>query len=177
MKASIFIAISLDGFIARNNGELDWLEGLPTVDGEDYGFEKFMNSVDTLVMGRNTFDMVSSFGEWPYGKKSVVVLTSRSINIPDSIAMYVEAMACSPAELVANLSQRKAKHIYVDGGKTIQGFLEAGLIQHLIISRIPILIGEGIPLFGPLKHDITLQHIETRVFPNGLEQSEYEIAA
>ena len=175
MKASVFIATSLDGYIARDNGDIDWLSG---ADGEgsaeDYGYQEFMDSVDVLVMGRNSFEKVLTFGKWPYGNKQVVVLSSGSLQIPDDIAGSVEHRSSSPGELVKELSVRGAKHLYIDGGKTIQGFLAAGLIQQIIITRIPILIGNGIPLFGPLITDIKLRHIETRTFASGLVQSRYQ---
>ena len=177
MKTSVFIATSLDGFIARPNGELDWLGEPPKEGTEDYGYKEFMDTVDVLVMGRNTFEKVLTFDGWPYGTKPVVVLTHRSLDIPESIAQFVEAMSCSPIELINRLSKQGAGHVYIDGGNTIQGFLDAGLIQRLIITRIPILIGDGIPLFGQLQRDIALRHIETQAFPGGLEQSEYEVAA
>jgi len=175
VRASVYIATSLDGFIARENGDLDWLVGNSAGDGEDYGYKNFMDTVDVVVMGRNTYEKVMTFGEWPYGAKPVVVLSRRPLQIPEQIAQSVEAMSCPPAELVRRLSQRGAHHLYVDGGKTIQGFLDAGLIQHIIITRIPVLIGKGIPLFGPLASDIKLRHVETRQFPTGLVQSEYEV--
>lgn len=175
MKASVYIATSLDGFIARENGEIDWLGGGGAEAGEDYGYQKFIDSVDVLVMGRNTYEKVLTFDAWPFGDKQVVVLSSRSLDIPEQIARSVEIMSCSPGELVKRLAQRGVQHLYVDGGKTIQGFLEAGLIQRLIITTIPVLIGKGIPLFGPLAQDIKLRHIETRQFSTGLVQSEYEI--
>ena len=177
MKTSVFIATSVDGFIARSDGELDWLGAPPEEGAEDYGYKKFMDTVDVLVMGRNTYGKVLSFGEWPYGTKSVIVLSHHSVQIPEQIAKFVEAMSCSPIELVNLLTKRGAEHLYINGGRTIQGFLDAGLIQRLIITRIPVLIGDGIPLFGPLQRDVGLRHIETRVFPGGLEQSEYEVAA
>lgn len=177
MKASVFIATSLDGYIARENGDIDWL---PAAGGEgsdeDYGYQKFMDSVDVLVMGRNSFEKVLTFGKWPYGNKQVVVLSSRPLQIPDDIADTVENKSSSPGELVKQLSMRGAKHLYIDGGKTIQGFLATGLIQQIIITRIPILIGNGIPLFGPLIKDIKLRHIETRTFASGLVQSRYEVS-
>jgi len=176
MKSTVYIATSLDGFIARPNGEVDWLGGPPSEGGEDYGYEDFMATVDVLVMGRKTFEKVLSFGEWPYGTKPVVVLSSSPLQIPEGIAESVEAMSGSPAELVDRLSKRGANHLYIDGGKTIQGFLAAGLIQRLIITRIPVLIGSGIPLFGPLRRDIRLRHIRTLEFPGGIVQSEYEVA-
>lgn len=177
MKASVFIATSLDGFIARENGDLDWLPGVGAGEGgEDYGYKAFMGTVDVLVMGRNTYEKVLTFGDWPYGDKPVVVLSSRSLRIPSHLVRTVEAMSCSPSEVISRLSARNAKYLYIDGGKTIQGFLNAGLIRRFIITRIPILLGGGIPLFGPLTRDIKLRHIETRYFSNGLVQSTYEIA-
>ena len=173
MKASVYIAASLDGFIARRDGDIDWL-GEPPKDGEDYGYEQFINSVDFLVMGRNTYEKVLSFGQWPY-TVPVVVLASRPLDIPADIAAKVETMSGSPADIVAELAKRGAKHLYIDGGKTIQSFLDADLIQRLIIARIPILLGDGIPLFGPLQRDIKLQHVETHAFANGIVQSAYEV--
>lgn len=176
MKASVYIATSLDGYIARGNGDIDWLPGSDGQGGdEDYGYHEFMDSVDFLVMGRNTYEMVLSFGQWPYGDKPVVVLSSKPLKIPHHLAETVESKSCSPIELVKQLSERGAQHLYIDGGKTIQGFLNAGLIQQLIITRVPVLIGSGIPLFGPLNKDVKLQHIETRSFAQGLVQSKYEI--
>jgi dihydrofolate reductase len=176
MKASAFIATSLDGFIARANGDMDWLpapgEGGST---EDYGYKEFMDTVDVLVMGRNTFEKVLTFPEWPYGNKPVIILSHRPVDIPSHLSRSVEAMSCSPPDLVKRLAERGARHIYVDGGKTIRGFLGDRLIQQLTITRIPILIGSGISLFGPLKGDIKLRHIETRQFANGLVQDRYEV--
>jgi dihydrofolate reductase len=173
MKASVYIATSLDGFIARPNGDIDWL-GEPSKDGEDYGYKKFMDTVDFLVMGRNTYEKVLSFGQWPY-TKPVVVLTCRRLDIRDDIASRVETMSGSPADIIDELSKRGAGHLYIDGGKTIQSFLDANLIQRIIITRIPILLGDGIPLFGPLQQDIKLQHIETRTFADSIVQCEYEV--
>ena len=176
MKASVYIATSLDGFIARENGDVDWLSGGDIEgSGEDYGFQEFIDSVDILVMGRNTFEMVVSSGEWLYGNKQVIVLSSRPVQIPSNLAGTVETQLCSPTELVKQLSERGAKHLYIDGGKTIQSFINAGLIQQIIITTIPVLIGEGIPLFGPVNRDMKLQHIETRSFANGFVQSRYEV--
>src|SRR5512143_223549 len=172
LKVSAYIATSLDGFIARENGDIDWL---PAPGAEDYGYKEFMDTVDVLVMGRNTFDKVQAFPEWPYGSKPVIVLSHGPVNIPERIARYVKSLSSTPHELARILSEEGVRHVYVDGGKTIQGFLDEGLIQELIITRIPILIGSGIPLFGPLKRDIRLRHIDTRQFPDGLVQSRYEV--
>ncbi len=116
-----------------------------------------MDSVDVLVMGRNAYEAVLGFGLWPYGSKKVVVLSSSPIQIPEDQAGTVEWRSCSPAELVKDLSESGAEHMYVDAGKTIQGFLDAGLIQEIIITQIPVLIGTGIPLFGALSQDISLE--------------------
>ncbi|QIN84319.1 dihydrofolate reductase [Rubrobacter tropicus] len=176
MKATVYIATSLDGFIAREDGGIDWLPGEEDAqEGEDYGYQEFIDTVDAIVMGRNTYELASSFGSWPYGGKPVVVLSSRRVDIPDAIAETVESMPAEPREVVRRLAERGFGHLYVDGGKTIQGFLGEGLIQRLIITRIPVLIGTGIPLFGPLPHDVRLRHVETRQFENGLVQSEYEV--
>lgn len=176
LKASVFIATSLDGFIARENGDVDWLPP-PGADGtdEDYGYKAFIDSVDVLLMGRRTFEKALSFGEWPYGQKPVIVLSRRTLKIPKHLARSVEVMWGAPEDLVQELAGRNFMHAYIDGGKTIQGFLERGLIQQLIITRVPILIGDGIPLFGPLALDIKLRHVHTRQFGSGLVQSRYDV--
>ena len=159
MKASVYIATSLDGFIARENGELDWLPGSDGVshsDAEDYGFAAFLDSVDALVMGRKTFEMVASFGQWPYGEKKVFVFTNILDKVPDSLAGKMELRSGSIADLYNELKRSGLKKLYVDGGKTIQGFLSLGLIDEITISRIPVLIGSGIPLFGLLPEDVQL---------------------
>jgi dihydrofolate reductase len=172
VKASVFIATSLDGFIARANGGLDWL---PSDGGEPHGYDEFMATVDALVIGRNTFETVLSFDAWPYGGKPVFVLSSRPL-APAPPGAVVEHMSGAPAQIVSQLVARGIRHVYVDGGVTIQRFLQAGLIQRLIITRIPVLLGAGIPLFGPLPGDVVLRHVGTRQYASGLVQSEYVIA-
>ena len=181
MKASVYIATSLDGFIARENGDLDWLPGSDGSSVEsnpedgDFGYQAFMDSVDALVMGRNSFEKVLSFGMWPYGNKRVVVLSSQLTQLPDDLPETVELKSGSPTEVVQELAASGAPRLYIDGGKTIQAFLNAGLIQELIITRIPVLIGKGLPLFGPVHKDLQLRHVETRVFSNGFVQSKYAV--
>lgn len=178
MQLSVYIATSLDGFIAREDGSLDWLpggDGSEYESDEDYGYNEFMDSVDVLIMGRHTFETVLSFGiEWPYGKKPVIVLSSQPLQIPEDLPSTVEPSSLSPVELVQKLTDQGYRRAYVDGGKTIQSFLNAGLITDMIITRVPILIGKGIPLFGPLAEDKNLHHVETQTFENGFVQSEYE---
>jgi dihydrofolate reductase len=173
MKASVFIATSLDGFIARPDGALDWL---PADGGEPHGYAEFIATVDAIVIGRKTFETVLSFDAWPYERMPVVVLstTLSAVAVPEGAVC--EVMAGTPHQIVSRLAQRGMRHLYIDGGVTIQGFLEAGLIQRVIITRIPVLLGSGIPLFGPLSRDIRFQHVATRSYPSGMVQSEYVIA-
>ena len=172
MTVSVFIGTSVDGFIARPNDDLDFL---PAGGGEPHGYDEFMASVDALVIGRKTYEKVLTFGAWPYGDKRVVVLSSRPVDLSAAGGGFVEQMAGPPAEIVSRLAASGAHHLYIDGGITIQRFLQAGLIERLIITRVPVLIGDGIPLFGTLPHDIQLRHIATRQYASGLVQSEYEV--
>jgi dihydrofolate reductase len=172
VKASVFVGTSLDGFIARANGAFDFL---PPGGGEPHGYEEFMATVDALVIGRKTYETVLGLNAWPYGKKPTFVLSTHSL-APAPAGAILERMSGSPAEIVSQLVNRGIQHVYVDGGITIQRFLQAGLIQRLTITRVPVLIGTGIPLFGVIPHDITLKHIATHQYASGLVKSEYQIA-
>lgn len=174
MKASVFVGTSVDGYIARPNGDLDWL---PAGGGEPHGYDEFIATVDTIVIGRKTFETVMGFEAWPYGDKRVVVLSRERIDLSPARARggMVEQMGGDPAGIVSSLAARGARHLYVDGGITVQRFLRAGLIDRLVITRVPVLIGDGIPLFGSLPQDILLRHVATRAYPSGLVQSEYQV--
>ena len=175
ITASVFVGTSVDGFIARPDGTFDFLlEG----GGEAHGFEEFLATVDVLVMGRKTFETVLGLDPWPYGATRVAVLSSRPLDLEPARARggRVEQRAGTPEEIVAALAAEGARHLYVDGGETIQRFLRAGLIQRLVITRVPVLIGQGIALFGVLPRDVRLQHVATREFPGGLVQTEYRVA-
>ena len=174
MKVSVFVGTSVDGFIARPNGDLDFL---PADGGEPHGYNEFMATVDALVIGRKTFESVLALPAWPYGDKRVVVLSSLPVDFSRVFGGVVEQMAGSPAEIVAKLAASGVNHIYVDGGITIQRFLCAGLVQRLTITRVPVLIGEGIPLFGSLPRDVRLRHVATQHYPSGLVKSEYDVAS
>jgi dihydrofolate reductase len=163
MKASVFIATSLDGFIARSDGGLDWL---PEGGGEPHGYTEFMATVDALVIGRKTFETVLSFPEWPYGTKPVIVLSSSPATVEAPPGAMCTFMAATPAEVIDRLAARGMDHLYIDG-----------LIQRLIITRVPVVLGTGIPLFGPVAHDLRFAHVATRAYPSGLVQSEYVVAA
>lgn len=169
---SVFVGTSLDGFIARANGDFDFL---PPGGGEPHGYNEFIASVDAIVIGRNTFEKVLTLGPWPYGDKRVVVLSSRPVDLSLAEGGLVEQMAGPPAAIVSQLAATGSRHLYVDGGITIQRFLRAGLIQRLIVTRVPVLIGDGIPLFGSLPRDIQLRHVTTRHYPSGLVSSEYHV--
>lgn len=173
MMVSVFIGTSVDGFIARTNGDLDFL---PPDGGEPHGYTEFIATVDALVIGRKTFETVLAYPTWPYGQKRVVVLSSKPIDLSSARGGIVEQMAGPPAEIVAKLAASGVRHVYVDGGITIQKFLPAGAVQRLIITRVPVLIGEGIPLFGALPHDVRLTHMSTQHYPSGLVKSVYLIA-
>jgi dihydrofolate reductase len=172
MIASVFIGTSVDGFIARPNGALDFL---PEGGGEPHGYNEFFASVDALIIGRKTFETVLAFPDWPYGDKKVIVLSTRKLDVSKVPAGLVEQMQGSPREIVSRLEARGIRHIYVDGGVTVQRFLREGLIQRLIITRVPVLIGEGIPLFGSLPKDVRLEHVKTQHYPSGLVKTEYRV--
>ena len=174
MKLSVFCGVSVDGFLARPNGAFDFLDAGGR---EPHGFDEFYSSVDVVVIGRKTFEVVLTFGKWFYGTKPVVVLSSDPLDFSSIHDGVVEQMSGEPANIVMRLKARGFQHAYIDGGITIQRFLAARLIDRLVITRVPVLIGVGIPLFGPLLHDISLRHIATRTYEGGLVQTEYEISA
>jgi len=172
LKVSVYIATSLDGYIARPNGDIDWLTG--GENAEDYGYAEFMSSVDHIVMGRHTYEKVLTFGGWPYEKR-VFVLTSRDLIIPDELSAKGEPLNLLPADLLRRLEVHDAKHIYLDGGVTIQRFIREGLVDEMTITTIPVLIGKGLPLFGPLERDVRLELLDSRSFKNGFVQNRYRI--
>jgi len=171
---SVFCGVSLDGFIARPDGGLDWLEGDGTAEMVDHGYEAFVAGIDAIVMGRNSFETVMSFEHWPYTKK-VIVLSSGQVDLTAARARGadLEVMNGSPEQLVTELAAKGLFRLYVDGGVTVQRFLRAGLVDRLILTQLPVLIGQGIPLFGALDKDIRLKLVASRTFPGGLVQSEY----
>lgn len=176
LKCSVFIATSLDGFIAKTDGDIQWLVTIPAPEAdEDYGFQAFFNSVDVLVMGRKTYEAALTFAEWPYDGKRVIVLSHGEPLVPEHLIGQVEFMAGTPLEVAQNLEGEGIKHAYIDGGKTIQGFLEAGLINEMTITTIPILLGEGIPLFGHLTREIKLELLDSKWYANGFVKNHYRV--
>lgn len=176
---AVFIATSLDGFIARADGSIDWLNDanarIPA--GEDCGYAAFMANIDALVMGWNTFEQVLSFDEWPYGELPIVVLTRRirTRELPPRVPATVTLSADDPATLVVRMAEMGLHRLYVDGGLTIQRFLSAGLIDELTITTIPVLVGNGKTLFGTLSKDVPLELVSTRSYDFGFVQSRYRV--
>lgn len=177
IRVSVYVGASLDGFIARRDGSIDWLNEAQALvpDGEDLGFGAFMDTVDTLIMGRKTFEQVLSFGVWPYGQTPVVVLSHNPIQLPPDLVATVSHASGSPGALLDRLSAQGVQHVYVDGGSTIQGFLAESLIDQITITTIPVILGDGIPLFGPLESDIKLTHVKTVAYDFGFVQTTYVI--
>ena len=175
LKTSVFIATSLNGYIAGEDGNLDWLEAAnKTVpEEEDCGYNAFMESIDHLVMGRNTFEKVLSFGQWPYAEKPVIVLSSNKIKIPDHLPKTVSWSAESPKNLYNRLWGLGAKRLYIDGGITIQRFLEEGLIDDITITLIPVFLGSGIPLFGEYENEMTFKLANIHSYDFGFVQLTY----
>lgn len=176
-KVSVFIATSLDGFIARKDGRIDWLEkaNATVPQGEDCGYQKFFDSVDTLVMGRKTFETVLGFESWPYGDKKVVVLSTQLKEIPPHLTNTVSVVSLHPKKLIETLSREGSRHVYLDGGSTIQSFLAENLVDEITVTSIPVLLGEGISLFGRVSTDVSCLHLKTQVYENGFVQNQYQL--
>ena len=173
MSNIVFIASSLDGYIADKDGGLDWLKSIPNPDNLDMGWVNFIDRIDALVMGRKTFEKVCSFDcEWPYSKP-VFVLSNSLKSIPEGYAEKAEPINGSLSEVIEKIHQRGHKHLYIDGGITVQSFLKEDLIDELIITIIPILLGGGTPLFGELSDQMEFEHVKTEVFLNAIVQNHY----
>jgi dihydrofolate reductase len=172
MRNVIYIATSLDGFIAAKDGSIDWLMEIPNPEGSDFGFAEFFENIDAVVLGRNTFESVLSFGQWPY-TKPVFVLSNSLKTVPGHLAEKVELIKGTPEGIVEKLNSRQYNNLYIDGGKTIQEFLKKEMIDEMIITKIPILLGEGIPLFSDLANRQKFEHVKTEVLNNTIVKSSY----
>ena len=176
MKISAYIATSLDGYIARPNGDINWLMEADDSGGkEDYGYKEFSDSVDCMIIGRNTMDIVMGFPEWPYEGKRVVVLSNTLKEVPSQLQYKAELYSGPLTELVTKLKNDECKRLYIDGGKTIQSFINEKLITDITITKTPVLLGDGISLFGKTEHDIKLKHIETKSYASGFVKSTYNV--
>lgn len=167
-----FLGTSLDGFIALPDGGLDWLSRGPGP-AEDHGFDAFLASVDTILLGRATWDVVRAFPSWPYGEKPVAVLTHR----PEAGRHGERCLAGPPAEVLAALGAGGARRVYVDGGAVVSQFLAAGLLDELTISVLPVVLGAGIPLFQGAGPERWLRLASCRPFAGGMVQLRYLASA
>ncbi|ATG35921.1 MULTISPECIES: dihydrofolate reductase family protein [Phaeobacter] len=173
----IMMAMSLDGFVARTDHRLDWLEKQPTEE-EDHGFAAFQDSVDVIVMGSGSYRTVRGFGAWPYTKPVVVLSrTMTAAEIPDHLRDKVEVSDLAPEDLMKSFDARGFNRVYVDGGAIIRSFLKAGLVEDMRITLVPILIGEGIRIFGETEGDVDLELVSVNSFPSGLVDLDYRLKA
>lgn len=169
----VFIARSLDGYIADKNGGLSWLESVPNPEGLDMGYSKFMEKIDAIIMGRNTFEVVCGFDiRWPYSRP-VFVLSNTLKSLPEEYHDKVEILKGSVSEILAQVHQSGYTRLYIDGGATIQSFLEADRIDEITISTIPVLLGGGIPLFRGLSQSLVFEHLGSQVYLNAIVQDSY----
>lgn len=175
ISAHVFIAISLDGFIARADGDIGWLlqRDDPT---EDHGYSDFIADKDMIVMGRGSYEKVVTFDKWPYDRP-ILVLSKQLAGtlVPEALKGKVRFANLAPKDALEELTRQNVHRVYVDGGQLVQSFLRDGLINDMVITTVPVLIGSGRPLFGPLPQDIDLALVSCRSFPSGLVQSTYRL--
>ncbi|CAI1038667.1 Pyrimidine deaminase [Serratia rubidaea] len=177
ISGHVFIATSLDGFIARTDGDIGWL--LERDDPlEDHGYDDFIENIDVILMGRGTYESVQHVRPWPYARPVLILSgTLDEQHIPAELTGKIRFSTCSPTQAMTMLAAEGHQRVYVDGGRIIQSFLQAGLIADLVITHIPVLLGQGRALFGALPGDIPLVHEHTRTFASGLVQSRYRVAS
>ncbi len=174
-RGLVFMATSIDGFVARKDHSLDWLMKYPD-DGNDKSYEEFIANIDVLVMGSGSFKTVLKFDPWPYTIPVLVMSHSLSQkDIPEALIGKVEVTRLDPIQLMESLFKQGNKNAYVDGGKLVQSFISDGLIEEMTITQIPILIGEGIRLFGDIKEDIDLELLNSRAYGAGFVQNHYRL--
>lgn len=184
MMCSVYIATSIDGYIATDEGNIDWLHtsGDQNIDinqNSDMGFNEFISSIDCIVMGRKCMEMISSFNltpdQWPYGNTKIYALSNSMKQAPENVRDKVEMYSGDIQELVDKLENDGYKHAYIDGGMTITSFLNKKLINKIIITKAPIILGRGIPLFGKLDKSIILANSKATILPNNFIQVEYSV--
>ena len=172
-KNKVFIATSLDGYIADKNGEIDWLNSIPNPNNYDLGYSEFTSQIDALVMGRKTFETVCGFNiEWPY-KKTVFVLSNSLTKIPEELKGKVELVKGDLKKVIEEIHEKGFKNLYIDGGKTIQSFLNEDLIDEMIITLIPYLLGGGVPLFAELPKRLDFECVDTKIFLGMVVQNRF----
>jgi dihydrofolate reductase len=174
MTSYVYIAQSLDGYIAGVDGEIDWLHEIDNPENSDFGYSKFIEQIDALVMGRNTFEKILTFGEWHYSKP-VYVASSSLETVPAEYSKKAFIVNGSPTNIIEMLKAKGFSNLYIDGGALIQSFLAQGLIDKLIITSLPVLLGSGIPLFGVLESRVKLTLETSEVVAGQLVQSTYSV--
>ncbi len=184
MKCSVFIATSTDGYIADENGGLDWLHVSGSQDADmsdnlDMGFADYISSVDCMIMGRKCMETISGFNltpeQWPYGDIKIYALSNKRHATPDNLSDKVEMYSGDLSELMRQLELDGYKHAYIDGGSTITSFLNQQLINEVTITRVPVILGGGIPLFGNVEKAVQLREASAIVFPNDFIQTKYTV--
>ena len=183
MKCSVYIATSADGYIATPDGGVDWLHTAGNVEAdmgsEDMGFQSFMDSVDCMIMGRKCMEMISSMNltpdQWPYGDMCIVVLSNTVQEAPENLQGKIEMYSGDIQELIINLESNGCNHAYIDGGSTITSFINLKLIDEMIITKVPVLLGVGIPLFGKIKQRVKLEKAEAKAYQNEFIQIKYSV--
>jgi dihydrofolate reductase len=174
MSNKAYMGVSLDGYIATASNGLDWLNEVPNPEKSDFGYAEFMDSVDAIVMGRNTYETVLSFGQWPY-EKPVFVLSRTLEQVTPELEKQIEILEGHPKDIVRVLNEHGYQNLYIDGGSVVQDFLSEGMLDEITTTHVPILLGGGISLFGALSEPIRLAHEGTTVYKNGLVKSKYSI--
>ncbi|MDY6898144.1 MAG: dihydrofolate reductase family protein [Cyanobacteriota bacterium] len=172
MKNYVYIATSLDGFIASSDGSIDWLYEIPNPSQSDYGYAEFMNGIDAIVMGRNTFEKVLSFGDWVYDKP-VFILSNSLTELPRDMVGKAKIVNGQIKNIVKQLNLQGYNNLYIDGSQTIQSFLKEDLIDEMIITLVPILLGDGFPLFDKLNKKLNFKHKKTEIYHHNLVKSHY----
>ena len=185
MKCSVYIATSADGYIATAEGGVDWLHTAGKKDADmsenpDMGFATFINSVDCMIMGRKCMEVIASFDipaeQWPYGDIKIYALSNSLTKPPENLAGKVEMYSGDIKTLINKLAEQGLKHAYIDGGATITSFINLKLINEMTITKAPVLLGAGIPLFGKLDASIKLENAESIAFPNDFIQTKYSVS-
>lgn len=172
MPNIVYVATSIDGYIAKKDNNIDWLNEIPNPENSDYGYSEFINTIDAIIMGRKTFEVVSKFKKWPYNKP-VFVLSNKIKKTPNKYNDKIEIVNGELKTLIASLNKKGFKNLYIDGGRTIQSFLKENLIDEITITTIPIILGSGIPLFKEMDLEIKFKHVETQIYNNSLVKSKY----
>lgn len=172
-KNKVFIATSIDGFIADKNGGIDWLHSIPNPENNDMGYSEFMSQIDAMIMGRTTFETVCGFDiDWPY-QIPVFVLSNSLSKVPSKYEGKIEIVSGSLRDILIQINDKGCHQIYIDGGRTIQSFLKEDLVDEITITKIPVLLGGGTPLFTNLPIELNFECTQTRIYLDKVVQNKF----